>query len=163
DNRWMASVAMDQSGNIGVGYSVASASTYPSIRYSGWEVGNPLGTLQAGTQLIEGGRDLSGSNRWGDYSAMQIDPSDDCPFWYTQEYEAVTQSTDWNTRVGSFKFSSCGQALTATATSVVSSLNPSTFGQSVTFTATVSSAAGTPTGTVTFNDGATALGTVALS
>ena len=42
DNRWMASVAMDQSGNIGVGYSVASASTYPSIRYSGWEVGNPL-------------------------------------------------------------------------------------------------------------------------
>ena len=163
DNRWMASVAMDKGGDIGVGYSVASASTYPSIRYTGWQVGDPLGTLEAETQLIEGGGSQTGVNRWGDYSAMQIDPSDDCTFWYTQEYEAVNQSTDWNTRIGSFKFSSCGQALAATTTSVVSSLNPSNSGQSVTFTATVSSASGTPTGTVTFNDGGTALGTVGMS
>jgi len=163
DNRWMASVAMDKSGNVGVGYSVASTSTYPSIRYSGWQVGDPLGTLQAETQLIEGGGSQTGANRWGDYSAMQIDPTDDCTFWYTQEYEAANQGTNWNTRIGSFKFSSCGQALTATTTSLVSSLNPSNAGQSVTFTATVTSALGTPTGTVTFNDGATALGTVALS
>ena len=163
DNRWMASVAMDKSGNIGVGYSVASASTYPSIRYTGWEVGDPLGTLQAETQLVEGGGSQSGADRWGDYSAMQIDPSDDCTFWYTQEYEAVNQSTNWNTRIGSFKFSSCGQSLIATSTSLISSLNPSNFGQSVTFTATVSSESGTPTGTVTFKDGATALGTVNLS
>ena len=163
DNRWMASVAMDKSGNIGVGYSVASASTYPSIRYTGWEVGDPLGTLQAETQLIEGGGSQSGADRWGDYSAMQIDPSDDCTFWYTQEYEATNQSTNWNTRIGSFKFSSCGQSLIATSTSLVSSLNPSNSGQSVTFTATVSSGSGTPTGTVTFKDGTTALGTVNLS
>jgi len=163
DSRWMASVAMDKSGNIGVGYSVASASTYPSIRYTGWEVGDPLGTLQAETQLVQGGGSQSGANRWGDYSAMQIDPSDDCTLWYTQEYEATNQSTDWNTRIGSFKFSSCGQSLIATSTSLVSSLNPSNFGQSVMFTATVSSGSGTPTGTVTFNDGTTALGTVALS
>jgi hypothetical protein len=163
DNRWMASVAMDKSGNIGVGYSVSSASTHPSIRYSGWEVGNPLGTLQAETQLVEGGGNQTGANRWGDYSAMQIDPSDDCTFWYTQEYEAISQSSDWNTRIGSFKFSSCGQGLTATSTSLISSLNPSSFGQAVTFTATVSSTSGTPTGTVTFNDGSTGLGTIALS
>jgi hypothetical protein len=163
DNRWMASVAMDKSGNIGVGYSVASASTYPSIRYTGWEVGDPLGNLQAETSLIGGGGSQSGANRWGDYSSMQIDPSDDCTFWYTQEYEAANQSTDWNTRIGSFKFSSCGQSLIATSTSLTSSLNPSTSGQSVTFTATVSSGSGTPTGTVTFKDGATTLGTVGLS
>jgi hypothetical protein len=163
DNRWMASVAMDEGGNIGVGYSVASASTYPSIRYTGWEVGDPLGTLQAETQLVEGGGSQSGANRWGDYSAMQIDPSDDCTFWYTQEYEATNQSTDWNTRIGSFKFSSCGQSLIATSTSLVSSLNPSNSGQSVTFTATVSSGSGTPTGAVTFKDGNTILGTVNLS
>ena len=163
DNRWMASVAMDKSGDIGVGYSVASASTYPSIRSTGWQVGDPLGTLQAETQLIEGGGSQTGANRWGDYSAMQIDPSDDCTFWYTQEYEAVNQGTDWNTRIGSFKFSSCGQSLAATTTSLISSLNPSNAGQSVTFTATVSSGSGTPTGTVTFKDGTTALGTVALS
>ena len=163
DNRWMASVAMDKSGDIGVGYSVSGASTHPSIRYSGWEVGDPLGTLQAETQLVGGGGNQTASNRWGDYSAMQIDPSDDCTFWYTQEYEAVDQASDWNTRIGSFQFSSCGQGLTATTTSLVSSLNPSNVGQSVTFTATLSSTAGTPNGTVTFNDGTTALGTMALS
>jgi Big-like domain-containing protein/ASPM-SPD-2-Hydin domain-containing protein len=52
----------------------------------------------------------------------------------------------------------------ATTTSVVSSVNPSAFGQSVTFTATVKPAtSGTPTGTVTFKDGATTLGTGTLS
>jgi hypothetical protein len=51
-----------------------------------------------------------------------------------------------------------------TSTSLSSSLNPSTFGQSVTFTAqVVSLTAGTPTGTVTFDDGASVLGTVALN
>ncbi len=109
DNRWMGSIAMDQSGNIGVGYSVASAATYPSIRYTGWEVGNTLGQLQAETSLVAGGGSQTGYNRWGDYSAMRTDPSDDCTFWYTQEYQATTQSANWNTRIGSFKFSSCGQ------------------------------------------------------
>jgi hypothetical protein len=53
----------------------------------------------------------------------------------------------------------------ATQVSLVSSLNPSALGQAVTFTATVkpASGTGTPTGTVTFNDGATVLGTGALS
>jgi Big-like domain-containing protein/centrosomal CEP192-like protein/beta-propeller repeat-containing protein/ASPM-SPD-2-Hydin domain-containing protein/HYDIN/CFA65/VesB family protein len=51
-----------------------------------------------------------------------------------------------------------------TSTLLSSSLNPSIFGQSVTFTATVkSSTTGTPTGTVTFKDGTTTLGTVALN
>ena len=50
----------------------------------------------------------------------------------------------------------------ATTTVLVSSANPSTFGQSVTFTATVSSPAGIPTGTVTFLDGASSLGTGTL-
>jgi hypothetical protein len=52
----------------------------------------------------------------------------------------------------------------ASATLIGSSLNPSTYGQSVTFTAQVfSQTSGTPTGTVTFQDGATVLGTVALN
>jgi hypothetical protein len=161
DSRWMASIAMDKSGNIGVGYSVSSASTHPSIRYSGWEAGNPLGILQAETHLVDGGGSQTAINRWGDYSAMQIDPADDCTFWYTQEYEAATQSTDWNTRIGSFKFSSCGQALTATTTGLSSGQNPSTYGQTVTFTATVSPSAAT--GSVTFKDGATTIGTVVLN
>src|SRR2546430_8399150 len=51
----------------------------------------------------------------------------------------------------------------ANSTSVASSNNPSNFGTAVTFTATTSSATGTPTGTVTFKDGATVLGTSMLS
>jgi Bacterial Ig-like domain (group 3)/Cep192 domain 4 len=52
----------------------------------------------------------------------------------------------------------------ASSTTLVSSLNPSTVGQAVTFTATVKPASiGTPTGSVTFKDGTTTLGTSALS
>ena len=53
--------------------------------------------------------------------------------------------------------------LATTTTTVVSSRNPSTVGQSVRLTATVASATVTPTGTVTFSSGATVLGTVTLS
>jgi hypothetical protein len=161
DNRWMASIAMDHLGNIGIGYSVSSDATFPSIRYTGWEVGNPLGTLQGETALVAGGGSQTGYNRWGDYSAMRIDTNDDCTFWYTQEYQATTQSANWNTRIGSFKFPSCGQSQTSTTTTVASSLLTSTFGQSVTFTASVSPTAAT--GTAQFFDGAISLGTVALS
>jgi Bacterial Ig-like domain (group 3)/Autotransporter beta-domain len=51
----------------------------------------------------------------------------------------------------------------STTVTLASSLNPSEFGQAVTFTATVSDSGGTPTGTVTFKDGATVLGTTALN
>jgi len=46
-------------------------------------------------------------HRWGDYSSMSVDPTDDCTFWYTQEYYATTGSFNWATRIGSFKFNSC--------------------------------------------------------
>jgi hypothetical protein len=55
------------------------------------------------------------------------------------------------------------RAKTATTTSLVSSLNPSPFGQAVTFTATVTSTSGTPTGTVTFLDGKAPLGSSTLN
>ena len=51
----------------------------------------------------------------------------------------------------------------ASTSAVISSHNPSIYGQPVTFTATVSSGSGTPTGTVTFKDGATTLGVASLS
>jgi hypothetical protein len=161
ENRWMASMAMDATGNIGVGYSVSSGATFPSIRYTGWEVGNPAGVLQDETSLVVGGGSQTGYDRWGDYSAMRIDPGDDCTFWYTQEYQANTQTANWNTRIGSFRFPSCGQSQAQTTTTLASSSPVSAFGQSVTFTATVSPPAAT--GTVQFFDGADALGTVALA
>ena len=53
-----------------------------------------------------------------------------------------------------------------TTSVVTSATNPSVFGQSVTFTATVTAVApgsGTPTGSITFLDGSTTLGTATLS
>jgi hypothetical protein len=51
----------------------------------------------------------------------------------------------------------------ATATTTLSATpNPSTFGQPVTFAVTVKGNGGTPTGTVTFTDGETTLGTTSL-
>jgi hypothetical protein len=52
---------------------------------------------------------LNGSGRWGDYSAMTVDPVDDCTFWYTQEYYAVNSDRNWQTRIGSFRFPTCGE------------------------------------------------------
>jgi hypothetical protein len=108
DNRWMGSIAMDSVGNIALGYSVSSMTTYPSIRYVGRLAGDPLGILPQGeTDLIIGGGSQTRTQRWGDYSMMAVDPTDDCTFWYTQEYYANTSKVGWQTRIGSFRFPSC--------------------------------------------------------
>jgi hypothetical protein len=103
----MGSVAMDQSGNIAVGYSVSDAYTvYPSIRYAGRLVSDPPGTLPQGEySIIAGSGYQSPSTRWGDYSAMSVDPADDCTFWYTNEYMPV--DGNWRTRIATFRFSTC--------------------------------------------------------
>lgn len=108
--RWMGSIAMDQNGNIAVGYSVSSGTMHPAIRFTGREPSDPAGTMQAETSLIEGTGSQTGLSRWGDYSAMRIDPTDDCTFWYTTEYLGTNGSFNWSTRISSFKFNSCGGA-----------------------------------------------------
>jgi hypothetical protein len=107
--RWMGSIAMDQSSDIALGYSVSSSTLFPAIRYTGREPGDPLGILQAEATIFAGlGSQSLGLHRWGDYSAMQIDPVDDCTFWYTNQYEPATGAFNWHTRVASFKFPNCG-------------------------------------------------------
>jgi len=110
-HRWMGSIAADQDGNAAIGYSVSSSTMYPAIRYSGRRAGEYPGQLpQTETSLIDGAGSQTGISRWGDYSAMSVDPTDDCTFWYTNEYYVATGS-NWQTRIGSFKFPSCGQTL----------------------------------------------------
>jgi hypothetical protein len=100
DHRWMASAAMDGLGNIAIGYSVASSTTSPGIRYSARTALDTLGTLQPEKTLINGTGNVDLAMRWGDYSALTVDPSDDTTFWYTTEYADGTGA--WNTRIGSF-------------------------------------------------------------
>ena len=107
--RWMGSLAMDASGNIALGYSVSDASsTYPSIRYTGRMVNDPLNqmTLTENSIIAGGGSQTHSSGRWGDYSSMLVDPSAPNTFWYTTEYYSITSSTDWKTRIASLSFSS---------------------------------------------------------
>ena len=49
---------------------------------------------------------------------MQVDPVDDCTFWYTQEYIKTTGSFNWNTRIANFKFTNCGSQVTINPTSL---------------------------------------------
>jgi hypothetical protein len=106
--RWMPSIAQDKVGNIAVGYSVSSNSMHPAIRYAGRLPSDPLGTMESENSILEGaGALLPGNGRWGDYSAMTVDPLDDCTFWYTNEYYSVSSLKNWRTRIASFKFPSC--------------------------------------------------------
>ncbi len=115
DHRWMGSLAMDSAGNMALGYSVSSLTTYPSLRYVGREAGDPLGTMGQEATIIDGtGYQLTSASRWGDYSSMSVDPTDDCTFWYTGEYYQTADifyGSNWQTRIASFKFPSCGPSL----------------------------------------------------
>ena len=59
------------------------------------------GTLRPEAILYSGGGSQNYTNRWGDYSAMSLDPNG-CRFWFTSEYYASTGS-NWRTRIGSFR------------------------------------------------------------
>jgi hypothetical protein len=109
NTRWMGSIAMDKSGDIALGYSVSSASVFPSVFFTGRIPTDPAGTMQSEQLIVNGtGSQTTGLSRWGDYSAMAIDPADDCTFWYTQEYIKANGRFNWSTRIANFKFNSCG-------------------------------------------------------
>jgi len=116
--RWMGSAAMDGQGNLAIGFSASSSSIHPQLRYAGRLATDPLNTLTQGeAHLFDGAGSQSGSgNRWGDYSALAIDPVDDTTFWYTNEYYSTTTSFNWRTRIGSFKLTTGNPTPTPTAT-----------------------------------------------
>ncbi len=119
--RWMASIAEDKNGDIGVGYSASDSTIHPAIRFTGRVPGDPLGSLESEASIVEGaGSQTSGLSRWGDYTAMVVDPSDDCTFWYVDQYQQTDGTFNWNTHIGSFAFNTCsgGSALTFAPTSL---------------------------------------------
>lgn len=107
--RWLPSGALDADGNYAVGFNASSKRAFPSIRYAGRLESDPLGELAQGEAIMisGGGSQTDGYGRWGDYSSMQIDPSDGCTFWYTGQYYPTSSRQFWHTRVGTFAFPSC--------------------------------------------------------
>ncbi|HEV2177068.1 MAG TPA: choice-of-anchor D domain-containing protein [Terriglobia bacterium] len=112
-DRWMGSIAEDQSADIAVGYSISSSGIFPGIRFTGRVPSDSLNTLEDEATLVDGAGSQQGTQppadeRWGDYSAMTVDPADDCTFWYTSEYLPANGDFNWHTRITALKFPACG-------------------------------------------------------
>ena len=107
--RFMGSIAQDKVGDIAVGYTLSSSSTYPSVAYTGRLAIDLPGTMSQGEGLIQwgSGSSVGSGEYWGDYSEMTVDPTDDCTFWYVNEYLPTTGGSAWHTRIGSFSFPTC--------------------------------------------------------
>ena len=116
ENRFMPSIAQNGKGEIAIGYTVSSATTFPAVRYTTRRLNDPLGEMTGGevscfegtgSQIDSPGPNRPGGpgGRWGDYSSMSVDPQDDCTFWYTNEYYEDNSAFDFKTRI--CKFSSC--------------------------------------------------------
>ena len=129
-NRWMSSAAMDRAGNLALGYSVSSTSVYPGLRYTGRLSSDPAGVMSQGETTIVSGTGSHSSERWGDYSSLNVDPVDGCTFWYTSEYGKA--GGNWATKLASFSFDGCeggsislaGSPLTQTVCVPPASLDP---------------------------------------
>jgi hypothetical protein len=108
-DRWMGSVAMDADGNIMMGYSRANAANnqFASVAIAGREAADAAGTLQAEIIAHTGTGAQTGTlTRWGDYSTIQTDPTDDRTFWYIGEYLSANGSFNWRTRIVAYRFPS---------------------------------------------------------
>jgi len=108
-NRWEGSMAMDKAGNMALGYSVSGPSVFPAIRITGRLATDSAGTMDEEVSVQEGhGSNLPPNDpKWGYYTSMSVDPTDDCTFWYTNEYLNANGQKNWRTRIVSFRFSSC--------------------------------------------------------
>ncbi len=90
---WHASMMMDVQGNIGMGYTSMAGPTTPdpttkrvSSYYTGRYANDPLNTMTIGEELIAAGNQNIPGLRYGDYSKIDLDPSNDKEFWFINEY-----------------------------------------------------------------------------
>ncbi len=101
-SRFMGSIAMDGDGNIALGYTATGRQLHPSLRYTGRLATDPLGTMPQGEhEIVRGSGSQLGFDRWGDYSAMTVDPIDDSTFFFTGEY---VNGVRWATRIAAMSF-----------------------------------------------------------
>lgn len=119
--RFMSSAAVNSVGDMAIGYSGSNSTKDPVINYAGRlstdstnSITQTEQTLIAGTGSQSGNCGSSSCERWGDYSAMTLDP-DGCTFWYSQEYYKTTGLDDL-TRIGAFRFPTCTNSQIATGT-----------------------------------------------
>jgi hypothetical protein len=168
------SVMVNAQGYAALGFTGSKTTEFAGAYATGRLASDPLGKLQPVT-LLKAGQGAytitfgAGRNRWGDYSYTTLDPTDDSTIWTIQEYAAapigtggIEATSRWGTWINQLKAPASSNS---TTTSLVSTANPSVYGEMVTFTANVHSngAPGTPKGTVTFKEGTFVLGHASLA
>jgi len=104
NSRWMPSIAMNAAGDIGLGYSISSTSTFWSIGVAGQTAAESgSGIMDSEEEICRaGGGVQTGSARAGDYSSTSIDPTTDT-FWHTNEYVPIGGSIAWSTGICEFE------------------------------------------------------------
>lgn len=121
-SRWMGSIAMDKVGDIAMAYSTSSSTINPTIRYTGRVPTDALGQMDSETDILSQASvahtSLTSTYRWGDYSSLVIDSSDDCTFWSASEYIPTGANNHWATRISAFNFPSCTQSYTLTVSEI---------------------------------------------
>lgn len=106
--RWMGSIAMDRRGDIGVGYSFGGSSVYPGQRFAARLASDPKGQMTLHEAVLADGQaSQTNTLRWEDYSTLDIDPDDDCTFWYAGDYFRAG-AEDYSTRIGAWRLPGCG-------------------------------------------------------
>jgi hypothetical protein len=94
---WIPSIAISGQGHAVLGTSYANATVdHASIATSGRLSTDALGTIQAPTQAVVSTFNYVQGSRWGDYSAVMVDPSDDQTLWAFAEYANANNS--WGVR-----------------------------------------------------------------
>ncbi|NVO21709.1 MAG: hypothetical protein HXX13_18565, partial [Bacteroidetes bacterium] len=166
NSRWMGSIMLNGTGKIGLGYSVSSSTINPGIRYTGQSASAyaaGLGVMDISEQTIQSGSySQTGYNRWGDYSDLSIDPTDDQTFWYTTEYMASTSSHA--TKIASFKFGNdptvatiAASAITATTATLNGTVNPNGLATTYYFQYGLTTSYGSTTTSTSAGSGSTAV------
>ena len=95
--RWMGSIAQDNAGDMLLGFSTSAGTTgtnYPSIHYTGRLSTDPLNSMAQGEATMfagAGSPEAPAATAGSDYSAMSVDPEDDCTFWYPGVLSRRTQ------------------------------------------------------------------------
>jgi len=104
--RWLASMAMDRKGNIGIGYSFGGDPNYTGQRLAARRAGDPNGQLTYHEAVLAEGAASQEGMRWEDYTNIAVDPSDDCTFWFVGNYVKRGAASS-STRIGSFAVPGC--------------------------------------------------------
>jgi hypothetical protein len=105
--RWMPSIGMDKSGNIGVGYSFGGTPNYAGQRFAARLADDENGSLPIHeTVLVNGEAAQTTTFRWEDYTTTAMDPSDDCTFWYVGDY-LKSGGVSYSTKIGAFRLPGC--------------------------------------------------------